>query len=135
MAFPNMEIIRFDAKDIENTLARMKTGEIDQLAFGAIRIDRNGVILFYNAAEGEITGRNPAEVTGKNFFDEIAPCTKSPEFYGRFRDGVAKDNLNTLFDYQFDYRMKPVRVRVHMKKALTGDSWWILVKRIAASGG
>ena len=67
------------------------------------------------------------------FFDEIAPCTKRPEFYGRFRDGVEQGDLNTLFEYEFDYKMNPTKVKVHMKKSLTGDSYWILVKRISFS--
>ena len=33
-----------------------------------------------------------------------------------------------MFDYVFDYRMAPRRVRVHMKKALLDDSVWVLVR-------
>jgi photoactive yellow protein len=125
-----MEIVKFDESDIENRLAGMKAGEMNELAFGAIQLDRNGKILFYNAAEGEITGRNPEEVIGKDFFREVAPCTQSPEFYGRFQDGVEKGALSTLFEYVFDYQMKPTKVKVHMKKALSDDTYWVLVKRV-----
>lgn len=125
-----MEIVKFDESDIENRLARMKDDEIEALAFGAIQLDRNGKILFYNAAEGEITGRNPGEVIGKDFFREVAPCTQSPEFSGRFKEGVKKGELSTLFEYVFDYQMKPTKVKVHMKKALNDDTYWILVKRV-----
>ncbi|MEE4358222.1 MAG: photoactive yellow protein [Desulfococcaceae bacterium] len=125
-----MEIIHFDARDIENTLARMSDRQINDLAFGAIQVDEKGTILSYNVAEGEITGRNPEKVIGKNFFNEVAPCTKTEEFYGRFRDGIRKGNLSTLFEYEFDYKMKPTKVKVHMKKAILGDSYWILVKRM-----
>ncbi|MFW6241957.1 MAG: photoactive yellow protein, partial [Thermodesulfobacteriota bacterium] len=102
-----MEIIKFDEKDIENRLARMRDKELDELAFGAIQLDKNGKILFYNEAEGDITGRKPEDVIGKNFFDEVAPCTKSPEFYGRFKEGVEKGQLSAMFEYVYDYQMKP----------------------------
>jgi len=124
-----MEIIKFDDNNIENKLSDLSDVEVDQLSFGAIQLDGEGNILFYNAAEGGITGRDPKSMIGKNFFNEVAPCTKSQEFYGRFKEGVEKDDLSVLFEYTFDYKMTPTKVKVHMKKALAGDGYWILVKR------
>ena len=125
-----MEHVAFGSEDIENTLANMDDSQLDELAFGAIQLDGNGTILQYNMAEGDITGRNPQDVIGKNFFREVAPCTDSPEFYGKFKEGVQSGNLSTMFEYTFDYKMTPTKVKVHMKKALTGDSYWVFVKRV-----
>ena len=126
-----MEIVSFDDQSLENVLAKMDDDQIDGLAFGAIQLDENGTILRYNAAEGGITGRNPDEVIGRNFFTDVAPCTNSPEFKGEFDKGVKAGELNTLFEYVFDYQMQPTKVKVHMKKAITGDdSYWIFVKRL-----
>lgn len=124
-----MEMVKFGSDDIENALAKMGTGELDDLAFGAIQLDANGKILKYNAAEGGITGRDPKSVIGKDFFKDVAPCTDTQEFRGRFQDGVKNGNLNTMFEYTFDYEMKPTKVKVHMKKALAGESYWVFVKR------
>jgi photoactive yellow protein len=126
----DMELVGFNRTDIDNVLNRMAEKDIDKLAFGAIELDRNGTVLRYNAAEGAITGRNPAQVIGKNFFRDVAPCTSKPAFKGVFDAGVRADNLNTLFEYVFDYQMKPTKVKVHMKKALSGGNFWIFVKRI-----
>ncbi|SHE34771.1 photoactive yellow protein [Modicisalibacter ilicicola DSM 19980] len=125
-----MEILSFGADNIENSLARMSSQQLDKVAFGAIQLDKNGTILKYNAAEGDITGRKPSEVIGKNFFRDVAPCTNRPEFKGRFDTGVKSDSLNTLFEYTFDHDMKPTKVKVHMKKALSDDSYWVFVKRL-----
>ena len=125
-----MEVVQFGNDNIENTLANMKDGDLDQLAFGAIQLDGNGKILQYNAAEGDITGRNPNSVIGKHFFTDVAPCTDSKEFRGRFEEGVKSGEMNTMFEYVFDYQMKPTKVKVHMKKALVGNSFWIFVKRV-----
>nr|WP_298374018.1 photoactive yellow protein [uncultured Halomonas sp.] len=125
-----MEILSFGSDNIENSLATMSDKQLNDVAFGAIELDKNGTILKYNAAEGDITGRNPSEVIGKNFFRDVAPCTNRPEFKGRFDEGVKNDNLNTLFEYTFDYNMKPTKVKVHMKKALSGGSYWVFVKRL-----
>lgn len=125
-----MEVVSFGSDNIENKLANMGDGDLDGLAFGAIQLDSEGKILQYNSAEGDITGRDPKSVIGKNFFKEVAPCTDSPEFEGRFREGVKNGDLNTMFEYTFDYKMAATKVKVHMKKALTGDSYWIFVKRV-----
>lgn len=125
-----MEIVKFGQEDIENSLSKMNDQDLDELAFGAIELDSNGNILQYNAAEGDITGRDPEDVKGKNFFREVAPCTNTDEFFGKFKEGVASGNLNTLFEYTFDYNMMPTKVKVHMKKALSGDSYWVFVKRL-----
>ena len=108
----------------------MSDSELDNLAFGAIQLDKEGRILQYNQAEGQITGRDPSEVKGKNFFTEVAPCTNTDQFYGEFKKGVAANSLNSLFEYTFDYNMQPTRVKVHMKKAVTDDSYWVFVKRL-----
>lgn len=125
-----MEIMKFGSDDIENSLANMGEKDLDKLAFGAIQLDKTGKILNYNKAEGEITGRNPADVIGKNFFTDVAPCTNSKEFFGRFKSGVDSGKLETMFEYTFDYQMKPTKVKVHMKKAVIGDSYWVFVKRL-----
>ncbi|EWH03836.1 photoactive yellow protein [Halomonas sp. BC04] len=125
-----LDKVIFGSDDIENSLAKMDDKKLDSLAFGAIQLDASGKIMQYNAAEGSITGRDPKSVIGKNFFTDVAPCTQSKEFQGRFKEGVKNDDLNTMFEYIFDYQMKPTKVKVHMKKALTGDSYWIFVKRL-----
>ena len=125
-----MEIVQFGSNDIENKLASMDNGQLDDVAFGAIQLDGNGKIIQFYAAEGDITGRDPSAVVGKNFFTDVAPCTNSKEFKGKFDEGVKNGDLNTMFEYTFDYEMKPTKVKVHMKKALSGDSYWVFVKRL-----
>jgi photoactive yellow protein len=126
----DMDLVGFTKADIDNVLNRMAEKDIDKLAFGAVELDKNGTVLRYNAAEGAITGRSPAAVIGKNFFREVAPCTSKPAFKGVFDAGVRNGDLNTMFEYVFDYQMKPTKVKVHMKKALSGGNFWIFVKRV-----
>jgi photoactive yellow protein len=119
--------IKFDQADVENVLAKMRPEEIDGLAFGAIELDADGRIVSFNATESRLSGRARDAVVGKLFFSEVAPCTRRPEFYGRFQRLVA-GGPSAVFDYVFDYKMSPKQVRVHMKKALLGDRYWILVR-------
>jgi len=125
-----LETVAFGKDDVENVLARMSDTQLDQLSFGAVQVDAKGTILKYNTTEGDITGRDPKAVVGKNFFTEIAPCTNRREFKGIFDAGVKQGNLNTLFEYVFDYQMTSMKVKVHMKRAISGGSYWIFVKRL-----
>ncbi len=125
-----LEQVRFGGNDIENAMSKLSDKQIDGLAFGAIQLDATGKIMTYNAMEGQITGRDPGSVVGKNFFTAVAPCTNTPKFKGEFDKGVKAGSLNSVFDYTFDYNMKPTKVRVHMKKALSGGTYWIFVKRL-----
>lgn len=124
------KMVFFGKDDIENVLGKMSANDINDLAFGAIQLDASGKILTYNAAEAGITGRKADAVIGKNFFKDVAPCTDTPKFKGVFDAGVKQDNLNTMFEYVFDYNMTPTKVKIHMKKAILGGSFWIFVKRL-----
>ncbi|MEJ5992743.1 photoactive yellow protein [Ramlibacter sp. PS3R-8] len=126
----SLNIVGFGKDDIENVMSKMSPTEVDQLAFGAVQLDARGNILRYNAAEATITGRDAKGVIGKNFFRDVAPCTNSPTFKGVFDKGVREDNLNTMFEYVFDYKMAPTKVKIHMKKAISDGSFWIFVKRL-----
>lgn len=125
-----MKTIAFGKSDVENVLANMGDEQLNKLAFGAVELDAAGRILKYNAVEGAITGRDPKSVVGKNFFTEVAPCTNRAEFKGIFDAGVRGNDLNTMFEYVFDHQMKPTKVKIHMKRAISGASFWIFVKRV-----
>ena len=126
----SLNIVAFGKDDIENVLGKMSDKQINELAFGAIQLDARGTILTYNAAEASITGRSASDVIGKNFFKDVAPCTNNLKFKGVFDAGIKQDNLNTMFEYVFDYNMAPTKVKIHMKKAILGGSYWIFVKRV-----
>ena len=119
-----MEIVQFGSNDIENKLASMNKDQFDDVAFGAIQLDENGTIIKYNAAEGDITGRDPEAVVGKNFFTDVAPCTNSKEFKGKFKDlynQFCKESENELFN------TKEEAVNIY-KKVLSKDSDNQLIK-------
>jgi photoactive yellow protein len=125
-----MTRIEFGQDHVENDLALMTPAAIDRLAFGAIQLNAAGLVLGYNATESTITGRSKDAVIGRNFFNEIAPCCNKPAFRGVFDAGVKDGNLNAMFDYTFDYKMNPTRVKVHMKKAVADNTYWVFVKRL-----
>jgi hypothetical protein len=100
-----MRIVKFGATNVANELAQMSDEDIDKLAFGLVELDRDGKILRYNAAQTDV-------------------------FEGRFRKGVEEGKLDIEFAYVFDHQMPQTQVRVHMKQSDTGDTYWVMVKRV-----
>ena len=96
MTTATLKTVAFGKSDVENALSKMNDAQLNKLAFGAIELDATGKILKYNAIEGEITGRDPKAVIGKNFFTDVAPCTNRPEFKGVFDAGVRGSRTRRL---------------------------------------
>ena len=123
-----METIPFGSQDVDNILAR-EPQRAEYLPFGAILLDRQGTIVKYNKAESSIANRNPDDVVGKNFFNEIAPCAKGKRFHGEFLKFHTTGQINVLFDYKFAYKGANVGVKIHLKSQPDGQHCWIFVKR------
>lgn len=109
-----MENINFEGVSLAELLPRIPESVKNGLPFGIVKMDLTGTILEYNMAEGELTGVDPKWAIGKNFFDEVAMCTKTQAFYGRFVEGVKKGFLNVVFEFVFDHQQEATKVKVHM---------------------
>ena len=112
----------------------MSAPQLDGLPFGAIQLDRDGTIVAYNRYEADLTGRDPKNVMGRNFFTEVAPCTNVQRFAGKFREDVAKGELHETFPYYFDFKMKPRNVNVTLfYSQITGQAW-VFIRDVTPSG-
>ena len=126
-----MDFLSFDDVELSDVLARIPRKGRDRMQFGIIELDFNGVIMAYNMGEAQMSGRNASDMIGKNFFTDMAPCTKTPEFYGRFKAGVASGTFSVRFDYLFDYESEPRAVRVSMMSSrIEGADRVLLLIRI-----
>src|SRR5687767_1986278 len=86
--------------------------ELDELPYGAIRLDKEGRILSYNRYESTLSGVPQESARGKNFFKDVAPCTDVKEFHGRFKEGVARKKLHEKFRYHFPFKKNPRTVLI-----------------------
>jgi len=123
-----MEIIPFGSQDVDNILAR-EPQRAEYLPFGAVLLDRSGTIVKYNKAESMIANRNPADVIGLNFFNDVAPCAKGKRFHGEFLKFHQTGQINVMFDYKFGYKGANVAVKIHLKSQPDGQNCWLFVKR------
>lgn len=94
-------------------LSRVSARDLDSLPYGAILMDDSGRIVAYNDTESRMA-RLPIEaVIGRNFFTEVAPCTRVKDFEGRFR-ALASGQGGGLatFDFTFPFPFGAQRVSV-----------------------
>ena len=104
--------------------------ELDSLPMGMIQLDRAGTVLKFNQTESNLARVDKSEALGKSFFDEVAPCTKVQEFYGKFVEGVENRNLHTVFPYTFRFRDgRQKNVVISMFYSGSTDTVWVLVQR------
>jgi photoactive yellow protein len=116
-------IDRIQVKDLSET-------ELEQLPFGAIELDPNGIILRYNGFESKLSGIHKNRALGKHFFTELAPCTNVKEFYGRFQEGVARKRMHEKFRYHFSFKKDPIDVTITLFYSELTNSIWVFARPV-----
>jgi photoactive yellow protein len=102
---------RFGDPELLDALESAVLADIDEIGFGLIVMDRDGAVLGYNERESRLSGLRPAEVTGRNFFADVGPCTNNFLVAQRYADS---DELDEQLDYVFTFRMAPTPVRLRL---------------------
>ena len=120
--------LTFQGDDLDAKLDGASEEELDRADFGIIKIDDDGQILFFNQYESDLSGVDPEDAVGKNFFTEVAPCTNNRLFRGRFKKGLRKNHLDETFTYTYTYRMRPTLVNIHLYRDTRGDNWIMVYK-------
>ena len=105
----------------------MSPDELDRLPYGMIQLDATGRILRFNAVESRLSSLPQQQQLGKHFFTEVAPCTKVQEFYGRFKEGVLRESLDTSFQFHFAFKQNPRDVTVRLFYSRRTQSVWVMV--------
>lgn len=108
----------------------LSENELEDLPFGAIQLDTTGKILRFNGFESKISGVAKDDAVGKMFFTEIAPCTNVKEFYGRFKEGVARKRLHEKFRYHYSFKRNPMDVTITLFYSDLTQSIWVFVRPV-----
>lgn len=92
----------------------MDFDKLDALPYGAILVDEEGKILFYNKEEEERAGRAREDVLDKNFFTEVAPCAQIRDFHEQFKKVVGELGAIATFRFHFPLpgRSRDVEIRL-----------------------
>jgi len=121
--------LTFDDEEVGEALRHTEEKTLNTAPFGIIQINDEGVVQFYNRYESNLSGVPPDEALGTNFFTELAPCSNNPLFWGRFKEGVEKGELDEYFTYTFTYKMRPTLVDVRLYRDQADNNWILIQKR------
>src|SRR5687767_7509211 len=121
------------ADDILRKVENLSAQDLDELPFGMIQLDRSGRILKFNQTEAKLARINRDRQLGKNFFDDVAPCTKVREFYGRFLQGVNSRALYETFGFVFKFDHGWRNVAITLFYAEKTDSVWVLISQTSVT--
>lgn len=118
-----VESLQFEDEDLGEKLRHASEEQLNDASFGIIQVDDEGLVEFFNEYESNLSGMDPEEVQGENFFTQVAPCTNNRLFRGRFKEGVRRDELDETFTYTYTYKMSPTLVDVHLYRDESGNNW------------
>ncbi|HEY1018367.1 MAG TPA: hypothetical protein VGE25_05185 [Sediminibacterium sp.] len=97
----------------------------DSLPFGVVKMNLEGTITAYSAAQSDFAGISKENAIGKNFFTQVAPCTNNFMVAEKYK----KDSLDESFPYMFTYVTKPTPVELRLLKGDKGFQY-LLTKKV-----
>ncbi|MEO5732061.1 MAG: PAS domain-containing protein [Rubrivivax sp.] len=127
-----LDTVRFDDPLLGSALNETPESEFDQLEFGAIAFDGQGIVRRYNAVEARLAGLSPGRVLGHPLFTVVAPCMNNYLVAQRFEDALADGSrLDATIDYVLTLRMRPVKVKLRLLAEPGSTLRHVLVQRPA----
>jgi len=102
-------------------VAKLSPAELDALPYGLICLDAEGRVVHYNDTESRMARLPKGKVIGRNFFTDVAPCTRVREFEGQFRELVRDPSRIRVrsFDFVFRFLHSEQNVTIIMTPART----------------
>jgi len=120
----------FDSPDLFDNVCAMSPSELDELPFGVIGFDEQGIIQRYNAHEASMADFEVDTVLGQHVFIELAPCLNNYLVAGRFEDSQAQGSpLDETMPYVLSFRMRPTRVSLRLLFSPSAPLRFVLVQR------
>jgi len=120
---PDVDELHFEDDELGELLRHATDEQRNNAPFGIIKVDDEGEVEFFNQYESDLSGMDPDDVVGRNFFTQVAPCTNNRLFRGRFKKGVRRGELDETFTYTYTYKMRPTLVDVHLYRDEAGNNW------------
>jgi photoactive yellow protein len=112
------------AQEVES----LSEDEVNALPFGAIRLNAEGLVIYYSDAERMLSGSGDHPRLGLNFFREIAPCMDNEYYSGRIAQALLRGTLDLEFTHIGDFEDRNRELTVRVQSASDGG-YWIFMQR------
>jgi photoactive yellow protein len=120
----------FNDPDLLNAIDDRSDEFLDELPFGVIGFDAEGLVKRYNRFESDSSGLPPASVLNTSLFLVVAPCMNNYLVAQRFEDAAADGTaLDATIDYILTHRMRPLKVQLRLLAAPHPMMRYVLVER------
>jgi photoactive yellow protein len=122
--------IKFDDPALFPTIFSLSSAGLDQLPFGVIGFDGDGVICIYNAPEARWAGLDRDNVVGSPMFEVVAPCMNNYLIAERFAQALENhEPLDVTLDYVLTLRMRPTPCTLRLLADKMSRVRFILINR------
>jgi len=118
----------FDTPDLARAIEALPTDVVDTLAFGAIQVGADGIVVYYSASERRLSGSGMRDRIGLDFFSRIAPCMDNADFRGRIERAIAAGAFDLEFTHVGDFEDRDRELTVRVQPASAGG-YWIFLRR------
>ncbi len=122
------ELPDFNEPDLAMAIEALPSEAVDALPYGAIRLDDDGKVEFYSAAERRLSGSGNHDRLGLDFFSKIAPCMDNPDFRGRVERARESGTLDLEFSHVGDFEDRDRELTGRIQSASAGG-YWIFMRR------
>lgn len=126
---PSLDATALPPDDVER-LTRLGDAAIDALPFGVIELDRQGVVVAYNAYEAAAADRRAREVIGRRFVD-VAPCVRVKRFVDGSADAFSSRSADRVLRFIFPCHGALAVAAVRLFFDARRDRLWLFVSRRA----
>lgn len=107
-------------------LQTMRADARDELPFGVVGLDAEGIVRVYNETEARLAGLDAKTVLGRSFFNAIAQCMNNFMVAQRFED---EPELDAVIPFVLTLRMRPTPVRLRLMASRSAPLRFILIDR------
>ncbi len=115
----------FDSPGLLPGLAAASKSELDELKFGVVEMDLEGIVLRYNRAEAQQAGLSEDQVVGRQFFRDVAACCNNQRVAQRYE----QPSLDETIEYTFAFQMRLTPVTLRLIKDAGAAVMYMLVLR------
>jgi photoactive yellow protein len=122
-------LLDYDEPRLAREVERLSEAQLDTLPFGAIRLNAQGEVEYYSAAERRLSGSGDGQRVGLHFFDQIAPCMDNEHYRGRIEQAITHGTLDLEFSHIGDFADQERELTVRIQSSATGG-YWIFMRRL-----
>jgi photoactive yellow protein len=126
----SMTTVNFDAPDLARRIEQLSQAELDELPFGVILLDRDGIVKFYSQTEARQSGYGKLPL-GQNFF-ALSRCMAGDSFHGRITRAMEAGPVDLEFGWAGDFADPKREMRIRVQSARQGGVW-VMVERDPAA--